>query len=80
MVKEIYHDNFGNTATIEEVYIYPYRGASDKEKGYRLTITADYDNDFVYHVEVVETLTDARHNMNELSCGFWTKGKTVIKI
>ena len=56
----VYHNaECGNTGIIEEVNTYPYKGASKRQKGYRVMIKADYDNDFIYHVSVFETLEEA---------------------
>lgn len=51
----IYKDDFGNTAKIEKVKLFAYRGATEKTNGFRLWITADYDGGFLYHVSVHET-------------------------
>lgn len=68
----IYHnEEGGNTGIIEEVNIYPYKGANKRQKGYRVIIKADYDNDFIYHVSVFETLGDAKNNLK--CCGFEIK-------
>lgn len=65
----IYHDNVhGNTAIIEEVNILPYRGATNREKGYRVTYKADYDGGFVYRVSVFETLEAAKADIK--CCAF----------
>lgn len=66
---KIYKDNFGNTAKIEYVEILPYNGAPDKETGYRLWVTSDYENNFVYFVSVCETFTSAKIALNKLSAG-----------
>ena len=70
-MKNCYYDNAGNKATIEDVYIFPYQGASYKMVGYRLTLSAMYDDDFIYHVSVHETMNDAVHLMKTFSCGEW---------
>lgn len=65
----IFHDNErGNTAIIEEVNIFPYRGAANRKKGYRVIYKADYDGGFVYRVSVFETLEDARADIKH--CAF----------
>lgn len=66
---KIYKDNFGNTAKIERVEILPYKGAPDKVTGYRLWVTSDDDNNFIYHVSVYETFTRAKVELNKLSAG-----------
>lgn len=70
-MKKILHDNFGNTATIEEVFIFPYNGAKEKEKGYRLVLTSDYNNNFLYHVSVHESMQDVENELKKLSCNTW---------
>lgn len=67
----IFGDSFGNTAKIEEVEILPYKGAEKKQKGYRLSLTADYDNGFLYHVSVHETEAEAMAEMRKYSCDTW---------
>lgn len=64
-----YKDNFGNTAKLEEKMIFPYKGANVKSTAYVLTISADYDNDFVYFVSVYETYDEALEKLRTLSCG-----------
>lgn len=66
---KIYKDDFGNTAKIELVKILPYNGAPDKETGYRLWITSDYENNFLYFVSVYETFAIAKSELNKLSGG-----------
>lgn len=70
-MNKIYKDNFGNTATIEGVMIFPYKGARKKENGFRLSIKSDYDNNFLYHVSVHETEKEAELKMREFSCNTW---------
>ena len=65
----VYHNaECGNTGIIEEVNTYPYTGASKRQKGYRVMIKADYDNDFIYHVSVFETLEEAKNDLRR--CNF----------
>ena len=68
---KIYFDNFGNKAEIEKVKILPYNGADKKVNGYRLTLSAMYDDDFVYHVSVHESLAEAENKMRTFSCKEW---------
>lgn len=68
---KVYKDKFGNTATIEECLILPYNGAKHKVKGFRLILSADYDNAFIYHVSVHEEKEDAISEMLKNSCGEW---------
>lgn len=68
-MKQIYHDDIhGNTAILEEVFIYPYKGASSKQRSYRVTYTAEYNSYFVYRVVVFETLKAAIGDL--INCGF----------
>lgn len=65
----IKHDNFGNTATIKSTMRLPYRDAPKAVKSYVLTLTADYDFDFVYHVSMYETIEQAEAALAKFSCG-----------
>ena len=49
-MKKILHDDYGNRAEIEEVVTLPYKDSQKKEKGYRLSLYAEYDDDFLYVV------------------------------
>lgn len=69
----IYKDDFGNTAKIEKVKLFAYRGATEKENGFRLWITSDYDSGFLYHVSVYETEKDALKKLESFSCGTFKK-------
>jgi hypothetical protein len=71
ITKTILHDDYGNTATIKEKYLLPYKGATRKEKGYILTLTSDYDNDMVYFVSIYESFDEAMKKLNNFSCGTW---------
>ena len=62
-----YKDSFGNIATIEEVKIYPYKGASRKETAYRLTCKSEYNENFIYHVSVYETFKKAYFELTGMS-------------
>jgi len=64
-----YFDGMGNFATIEEHNILPYKDAPKRQKGYILTLTAMYDNDFIYHVSVHETKIDAEKKLAMFSAG-----------
>ena len=69
IMKLIYHvKEHGNTAIIEEVYTLPYREAAHRQKGYKVTYMADYDNYFVYRISVFETLEDAKADLKR--CAF----------
>lgn len=69
----IYKDDFGNTAKIERVKLFAYCGATKKENGFRLWITANYDSYFLYHVSVHETEKDALKKLESFSCGTFKK-------
>lgn len=66
-----FNDNYGNIATIEEKMILPYKDSLAREKGYILTLTAAYDNDFVYFVSIYETEKQAMNKLKEFSCNTW---------
>ena len=68
---KILHDDFGNTATIEERIMLPYRGATKQKKRYVLSLTADYDMDFLYFRSVYESMEDVKTKLTILSCGTW---------
>lgn len=68
---KILHDDFGNTATIEERIMLPYRGATKQKKSYVLSLTADYDMDFLYFRSVYESMEDVKTKLTILSCGTW---------
>lgn len=70
-MKRIYHDDFGNTATITEKYILPYKGAKETQRSFVLSLTADYDNNFLYFLSVYETMREATDKLKELSCNTW---------
>lgn len=67
----ILHDDFGNTATIEEKMLLGYKDARTRTKAYVLTLTADYDNNFVYHVSVYDRMEDLERALEKISCGTW---------
>lgn len=62
-------DDFGNSGTIEEKMILPYRGSHVKEPAYILTLNADYENGLVYHVSVHPSYGDAVETVKPFSCG-----------
>jgi len=68
---KILHDDFGNTATIFEKMILPYKGATKQEKAYVLSLTADYEMDFLYFRSVYESMEDVNAQLGKLSCGTW---------
>lgn len=68
---KIYKDDFGNTATIEQREILPYRNSPIKEKAFILSITADYENNFMYHRKVFPSEYDALNDLSEISCNTW---------
>lgn len=63
---KLYHDEeHENVAKIETgLKILPYKGAPKAEPAARLTLSAMYDNDFVYHVSVYEKEADAIRAMH----------------
>ena len=67
----IKHDDFGNTATIEEKMILAYNGAKVRTKAYVLTLTADYDGDMVYHVSMYDRMDDLEKALSKISLGTW---------
>ena len=71
METKILHDDFGNTATIFEKEMFPYRGATKKKKRYVLSLTADYDMDFLYFRSVYESMEEVDAKLKTLSCGTW---------
>lgn len=73
---KIYKDNFGNTATIEQVEILPYREAPAEEISYRLWITSDYNNSFTYFASIYETIEDAERRLSQLSMGTFKEEPT----
>lgn len=68
MKTRIYKDDYGNTARIEPLEMYPYRGAPKKEKSFRLWVTSDFES-VVYFVSIYESLTAAKYKLNTFSCG-----------
>lgn len=68
---KILHDDFGNTATIEEKMMYSYKGAEHKTKFFVLSLTADYEDDFMYFRSVYESMGDAMEKLKEFSCNTW---------
>lgn len=80
MENKVYYDDFGNKAIIDECMIFAYRGATQKEKAYRLTLLSTDDNNFVYHVSVYESFHQAYQRMMEASCGTWKEQKSNAKI
>lgn len=71
---KIYKDKFGNTAKIEKIKISPYKGATRKNS-FRLWISADYENNLIYHVSIHETEKDVLNKLQGFSCGTFQKVK-----
>lgn len=67
-MRKSFKDDFGNTATITTKYIRPYKDAKHKEISYVLTLTSDYNNDFVYFVSVYDSTEAAINKLSEFSC------------
>ena len=70
-MKKILHDDYGNRAEIEEVVTLPYKGSPKKEKGYKLSLYAEYDNNFLYFVSLYESEHDAMRKLENFSCNTW---------
>ena len=70
-MKKILHDDYGNRAEIEEVATFPYKGSPKKEKSYKLSLCAEYDNDFLYFVSLYESEYDAMRKLENFSCNTW---------
>lgn len=71
METKILHDDFGNTATIFEKMMLPYRGATKQKKSYVLSLTADYEMDFLYFRSVYESMEELNAKLATFSCGTW---------
>lgn len=71
MKTKILHDDFGNTATTFEKMMFPYRGAAKQQKSYILSLTADYDMDFLYFRSVYESMEELNAQLEKFSCGTW---------
>ena len=63
-----FKDDFGNKAGIEEVKISSYKGAARKP-AFRLVCSAEYNNGFIYHISVHETMEAALKTLEVFSCG-----------
>ena len=62
-------DDYGNIATIEKMQTIPYRGAPIKTPLFRLSLMAEYDNNFLYHVSCYETLEETLAELLKCSAG-----------
>ena len=77
----VYHNSeCGNTGIIEEVNTYPYKGASKRQKSYRVIVKADYDNDFIYHISVFETLEEAKNDLGNICFSAMLTGSGGVSI
>lgn len=56
----------GNTAIIEKVKNYPYKNAPARAEKYRVTVSADYNNNFIFFVSCYETLKEAKEALKKL--------------
>jgi hypothetical protein len=66
----VFKDIFHNTAYIKEICIYPYYGAKELEKGYRLILKSDYDStDSIYYLSIFQSMAAALNKLKEFSCG-----------
>ena len=68
MVKT-FHDDYGNTAMIKEGRHFPYKGAKEKQADFILTLSADYEDNFIYFVSLYETEKEAMDHLKKFSCG-----------
>ena len=66
----VMRDDFENTATIEEVYIHPYKGAG-LARSYILSLTSDCDNNFMYYRGTFETMDELMDKLHTISCDTW---------
>ena len=66
-------DDYGNIATIEKIETIPYRGATKKTPLFRLSLMAEYDNNFLYHVSCYETLEETLAELLKCSAGTFTE-------
>ncbi len=67
MRKWIYvNEEGGNTAMIEEVMVYPYKGAKKKQKAFKVTAMSTYEQNFIYHVSVFDDLSAAEDDLASL--------------
>lgn len=65
-----YRDDWGHTALIEPLMMYPYRDAPRKTQAFRLWIESDCKNDFaVVFVSIYDTLEAAESKLKSFSCG-----------
>ena len=64
-------DDYGNIATIEKIETIPYRGATKKTSLFRLSLMAEFDNNFLflYHVSCYETLEETLAELSKCSAG-----------
>lgn len=66
----VYHDDFGNTATVRKRMTYGYKDAPCRKESLVLALTADYD-DVTYHVSVYESMEEVNAALAKFSCGTW---------
>jgi hypothetical protein len=71
MLIKTFHDDFGNTAVITKKNILPYKGSPQKQVAFILTLSADYENDFIYFVSMYETEIEAMEKLQTFSCNSW---------
>lgn len=65
-----YQDDFGNTALIEPLKMYPYMDAPRKTQAFRLWIYSNYRNNYIVtFVSVFDTLEAAQYKLKSFSCG-----------
>ena len=67
-----YRDDFGNTASIEPLRMYPCNDAPRKTQAFRLWIESGHRNNYtLYHVSVYDTLEAAESALKSFSCGIF---------
>ena len=67
----IYHDKNGYTATIEKECIKKNSMDTKDVIVYRLTISCDYNNDFIHHISVHENKLSAFDELSKHSNDEW---------
>ena len=58
---------------MNELFKKEYTEAEERlyKKGYRLSLYAEYDNDFLYFVSLYESKHDAMRKLENFSCNTW---------
>ena len=68
---KVLHDDYGHTATICERMALMHKGDVERRKVYILSLTADYDMDFLYFRSVYESMEELNAQLEKFSCGTW---------